>query len=119
MLKAKGVRNESCRPAATDAVNAQLLRGRAMFQSSKIFALKLAVSWALIAAALGVLACASSARLPVSAGTGPHPEIPPPAKALIPLVNVVTAKGWAQGGKPVAADGTAVSAFASGLAHPR
>ncbi|MFY9825502.1 MAG: sorbosone dehydrogenase family protein [Thermoanaerobaculia bacterium] len=84
-----------------------------------MFALKLAVSWALIAAALGVLACASSARLPVSAGTGPHPEIPPPAKALIPLVNVVTAKGWAQGGKPVAADGTAVSAFASGLAHPR
>ncbi|HEX3556306.1 MAG TPA: sorbosone dehydrogenase family protein [Thermoanaerobaculia bacterium] len=73
----------------------------------------------LVAAAGGVLGCASAARLPVSAGTGPHPELPAPDKALIPVVHVVTAKGWPEGGKPVTAAGTAVAAFARGLDHPR
>jgi glucose/arabinose dehydrogenase len=63
--------------------------------------------------------CGSSAKLPVTAGTGPSPTLPPPDKALIPLVNVVTAKGWPQGAKPAAAQGTAVAAFAQGLEHPR
>lgn len=90
-----------------------------MLQALKMPALKPLAGCALLAVSLGVSGCASSARLPVSAGTGSHPEIPPPNKALIPLVNVVTAKGWVQGGKPVAADGTAVAAFAPGLNHPR
>jgi glucose/arabinose dehydrogenase len=34
-------------------------------------------------------------------------------------VNVVTARGWAAGPRPVAAEGTSVGAFAVGLAHPR
>jgi glucose/arabinose dehydrogenase len=63
--------------------------------------------------------CASSAKLSVSAGTGPNPTLPPPNKAPIPLVHVVTAKGWPEGSKPVAAEGTAVAAFARGLDHPR
>ncbi|MEP7010261.1 MAG: sorbosone dehydrogenase family protein [Acidobacteriota bacterium] len=63
--------------------------------------------------------CASSAKLPVSAGTGPNPAIPAPSKSLIPTVNVVTAIGWPEGAKPVAAPGTAVTAFAKGLDHPR
>jgi glucose/arabinose dehydrogenase len=71
------------------------------------------------AAALTAAGCASSARLPVAAGTGPHPEIPPPNKALIPLVHVVTAEGWGKGGKPVAGAGMAVAAFARDLVHPR
>src|SRR6185295_8841567 len=76
--------------------------------------------------ALGVLAivfiqtgCGAAARLPVSAGMGPHPRLPPQDHSLIPLVNVVTAKGWAAGQTPVAAPGTAVTALASGLQHPR
>ncbi len=73
----------------------------------------------LVAAAVGVLGCASAARLPVSAGTGPHPELPAPDKALIPVVHVVTAKGWPEGGKPATAAGTAVAALARGLDHPR
>jgi glucose/arabinose dehydrogenase len=68
---------------------------------------------------LVIAGCASSARLPVSAGTGPHPTLPAPNKALIPVVHVVTARGWPAGTKPVAAPGTAVAAFASGLTHPR
>jgi glucose/arabinose dehydrogenase len=50
---------------------------------------------------------------------GPHPALPPPDHSLIPLVNVVTAKGWAPNQAPVAAEGTTVTAFASGLQHPR
>ena len=63
--------------------------------------------------------CGASARLPVSAGTGPRPQLPPPDTSLIPVVHVVTAKGWAPNQTPVAAPGTAVTALASGLEHPR
>jgi glucose/arabinose dehydrogenase len=73
----------------------------------------------LLAAFAGLAGCASSARLPVAAGTGPEPALPQPDTSLIPLVHVVTAKGWPEGGKPVAAEGTAVAAFARGLDHPR
>ncbi|HYX25946.1 MAG TPA: sorbosone dehydrogenase family protein [Thermoanaerobaculia bacterium] len=84
-----------------------------------MIACQLVQRFLLVAAAVGVLGCASAARLPVSAGTGPHPALPAPDKALIPVVHVVTAKGWPQGGKPVAAAGTAVAALAQGLDHPR
>jgi glucose/arabinose dehydrogenase len=74
----------------------------------------------LLAAAILTLAgCASTSRQPVSAGTGPHPELPPPHKELIPVTHVVTAQGWPEGRTPVAAQGLAVNAFAQGLDHPR
>jgi len=60
-----------------------------------------------------------SAKLPLSAGVGPDPTLPPPNRTLIPTVNIAPAKGWPEGGKPVAAAGTAVAAFATGLDHPR
>jgi glucose/arabinose dehydrogenase len=50
---------------------------------------------------------------------GAHPVLPPPEQALIPIVNVATAKGWAPDATPIAADGLAVRAFARGLDHPR
>jgi glucose/arabinose dehydrogenase len=89
-----------------------------MFQPVKI-AFQLVQRCVLGAAIVGVAGCASSARLPVSAGTGPDPTLPAPDKSLIPLVHVVTAKGWPEGAKPTAAEGTAVGAFAQGLDHPR
>jgi glucose/arabinose dehydrogenase len=64
-------------------------------------------------------ACASAAQLPVSAGFGAQPTLPPPDKSAIPLVKVATARGWPDGQKPVAAEGTTVTAFAQGLQHPR
>src|SRR6185295_1998849 len=73
----------------------------------------------LFAALVFSAACGTAARLPVSAGTGPRPQLPPPDTSLLPLINVVTAKGWPPQAKPVAADGLAVSAFATGLDHPR
>ncbi|MBW8873869.1 MAG: sorbosone dehydrogenase family protein [Acidobacteria bacterium] len=90
-----------------------------MFQPAGRIVFTLVQRCVLVAAAVGVLGCASAARLPVSAGTGPHPELPAPDKALIPVVHVVTAKGWPEGGKPATAAGTAVAALARGLDHPR
>ncbi|HKH49314.1 MAG TPA: sorbosone dehydrogenase family protein [Thermoanaerobaculia bacterium] len=90
-----------------------------MFRSVKRSSLKLVHCCVLIVAAVGIAGCASSARLPVSAGTGPDPNLPPPNTSLIPLVHVVTAKGWPEGDTPEAAEGTAVVAFAQGLDHPR
>lgn len=63
--------------------------------------------------------CGSAARLPVSSGVGPHPELGQPERLLIPTVNVVTAIWWAPGEMPVAAAGMEVVAFARGLQHPR
>jgi glucose/arabinose dehydrogenase len=72
-----------------------------------------------LAASILVAGCGGAARLPVAAGIGPHPVIPPPSVSLIPTVNVVKAKGWGTRGTPVAAAGTRVNAFARGLDHPR
>ncbi len=72
-----------------------------------------------ILAALACTACGSEANLLVERGIGPDPELPKPEKSLIPTVNIAPAVGWADGGRPVAAEGTEVVAFADGLDHPR
>jgi glucose/arabinose dehydrogenase len=72
-----------------------------------------------LAAALTLTACGETARLPESAGIGPSPTLPPPNKTLIPTVHIAPAKGWPEGAKPTPAAGTTVSAYASGLEHPR
>lgn len=64
-------------------------------------------------------ACGEVATLPVEAGMGPTPKLPPPNTTLIPTVNTAKAVGWIAGAQPVAAAGLAVNAFASGLDHPR
>ena len=75
---------------------------------------------ALVAAiTLQLMACASSARLPVSAGTGPSPTLPAPQTSPIPTVKVAKAVGWPADVTPAGAAGTRVTAFASGLDHPR
>ncbi len=71
------------------------------------------------AGALALSACGEIAKLPVSAGTGPQPMLPPPNKTWIPTVNIAPAQGWAAEATPLAATGTSVGAFASGLSHPR
>jgi glucose/arabinose dehydrogenase len=70
-------------------------------------------------AVMTLAGCGGTTRLPVTAGTGVNPALPPPTHSLIPVVNVVTAKGWPEGVTPIAADGTSVSPFARGLEHPR
>jgi len=63
--------------------------------------------------------CGGASRVPVSEGIGPRPELPRPDRSLVPVVNVVTAKGWAPGQTPVAADGALVMPLATNLDHPR
>ena len=72
-----------------------------------------------IALAAGLVACGESSTLQVSDGTGASPKLPEPNKTLIPTVNIAPAIGWPDGGKPVAAQGLQVGAFAEGLDHPR
>jgi glucose/arabinose dehydrogenase len=75
-----------------------------------------------VLALLGVLwlaACGDVAKLPVAAGMGPTPTLPPPVAALIPTVNVASAVGWPAGAAPKAAPGLRVDAFARDLEHPR
>ena len=74
---------------------------------------------ALIAAATALAACGDIARLPLLAGIGPDPTLPPPVETLLPTVNIAPAQGWAGDAKPVGASGTSVNAFATGLDHPR
>jgi glucose/arabinose dehydrogenase len=60
-----------------------------------------------------------TATLPVAAGTGPNPQLPPPHHTLIPTVKIAGVVGWRDGATPVAAPGLSVAAFATGLHHPR
>lgn len=78
---------------------------------------------ALIAAssalALTLIGCGGTARLPVDAGIGPSPQLPPPQASLVPTVHIAKAVGWPDGGRPQAGPGLRVAAFADGLDHPR
>lgn len=65
------------------------------------------------------IGCGGAARLPVSAGMGPSPEVPAPRTSLIPVVSVADAKGWDNGAKPNAMPGLTVTRFADKLNHPR
>lgn len=66
-----------------------------------------------------VAGCGEAAKLPVTAGMGPSPQLPPPQKTLIPTVNVAEPQPWAAGEMPRSAAGTRVTRFAEGLDHPR
>ena len=70
--------------------------------------------------AMACSACAADTPAPAGAvGYGPNPQLPAPESSLIPTVNIAKAVGWPAGGKPQAAAGTQVNAFAEGLDHPR
>src|SRR5438094_3085153 len=73
----------------------------------------------LVAASLCVVSCGGAAKLPLSAGIGSRPVLPPPETSLFPVLLIAPAKGWPAGQKPVAADGLAVAKFADALDHPR
>ena len=68
---------------------------------------------------LGLGGCGDEATLPVEAGMGPNPELPPPVQTFLPTVVLAHAVGWPEGAEPKPAPGLAVNAFATGLDHPR
>jgi len=69
--------------------------------------------------ALPLAACNEQETAAAEQTFGPSPALPAPESSLLPTVNVAKAIGWPAGGKPVAANGMAVNAFATGLDHPR
>jgi glucose/arabinose dehydrogenase len=72
---------------------------------------------AVLSLALG--ACAERAELPIEAGYGPAPTLPPPERSLLPTLEIAPAQGWPEGAAPRAAPGLAVNAYATGFDHPR
>ena len=68
---------------------------------------------------MSLSACSDLAKLPVEAGYGSTPTLPPPSQSFIPTVNIAPAKGWNVNDKPIAVAGMRVGAFAVGLEHPR
>ena len=68
---------------------------------------------------LALSGCGEEATLPVEAGMGPNPDLPPPVKTLFPTVVIAEATGWPEGAAPIPAEGLSVKAFATGLDHPR
>ena len=82
--------------------------------------LRLSTGTFLIACLVVTLAaCGEVARLPISAGIGTQPTLPPANRSLIPTVNIAPVRPWANGAMPTATPGTQVAAFASDLDHPR
>jgi glucose/arabinose dehydrogenase len=69
--------------------------------------------------AIALAGCGDTATLPISAGMGPTPRLPPPHETLLPTVHIAPAQGWSDGARPIAGNGLAVSAYATGLDHPR
>ena len=72
-----------------------------------------------VALCVAVGACADSSQMAPSLGMGTTPQLPAPAHSLVPTVAIAPAVGWPEGGKPTAAPGLAVNAYATGLDHPR
>jgi glucose/arabinose dehydrogenase len=82
--------------------------------------MKFAPAGFLVACLILPTACSSAGEDSAHASdTGPTPALPAPDKRLIPIVDIAPAVGWPSGAAPVASEGLQVSAFASGLDHPR
>lgn len=66
-----------------------------------------------------LVACGDTATLPIEAGYGPNPVLPPPAPTLITTVKIAPASPWPGGAMPTPAPGFAVQPYAIELDHPR
>ena len=84
------------------------------------FPLGIAASAFVASAALVTLsACAEVALLPEAQTQGPSPKFGEVQHTLSPTLHIADAQGWPAGAMPKAHDGWRVTAFASGLSHPR
>jgi glucose/arabinose dehydrogenase len=75
--------------------------------------------WILSLSLAALAGCSDTARLPESATVGARPQLPPPAKSLLPTVHIAPAQGWPAGAQPQAPAGFRVTALQRGLEHPR
>jgi glucose/arabinose dehydrogenase len=80
---------------------------------------KLLINGCIAALTLPLAACNEQATVASGQDFGPSPTLVAPKQSMIPTINVAKATSWPEGGKPTAANGMMVSAFATGLQHPR
>ncbi|HET9907002.1 MAG TPA: hypothetical protein VFQ23_10185, partial [Anaerolineales bacterium] len=85
----------------------------------KLTSLNLLARLGLLVVLVAVLAACGGESLDPSSGYGPNPVLPTPQQSIIPVLNPPNAIGWDNGDAPLAAEGLTVTAFASGLDHPR
>ena len=83
------------------------------------FSILCAVAIAAMIGAYFIVIRSNVANLPAGADEGPSPILPAPTRTFIPTVNIAPARAWPAGTKPIAASGLMVTAYASGLVHPR
>lgn len=69
--------------------------------------------------AISLSGCGERSNVPEHETYGANPALPQPTKSSIPTVNIAPATGWPAGAQPTAAAGLSVTAFATGLTHPR
>jgi len=75
--------------------------------------------FALLTCLFAATACAERSPLTREQTVGPDPVLPAPSSAAIPTIHVAPAKGWPTETKPTSPEGRNVTAFATGLEHPR
>lgn len=87
----------------------------------RVFGTHMAAIFKVIALALtlGLAACGDSAKVAEDATVGASPTLPEPTQTTFPTLKIATATGWPEGARPNPAPGLAVTAFATGLNHPR
>jgi glucose/arabinose dehydrogenase len=66
-----------------------------------------------------LLGCAGTATLPNQFGPGSSVPLPEPQQKLLPTLYIAPAEGWPSGKRPTPAPGFSVTAYATGLVHPR
>src|SRR6185369_5715385 len=74
---------------------------------------------AIVTCLFAATACAEPSQLTPAQTVGPDPVLPAPSSTPIPTMHVAPAKGWPTGTKPKSPEGRSVTAFATGLEHPR
>ncbi|MFL6570608.1 MAG: PQQ-dependent sugar dehydrogenase [Burkholderiales bacterium] len=74
---------------------------------------------AVVTCLFAATACAERSQLTPEQTVGSDPVLPAPSSTPIPTMHVAPAKGWPTGAKPASPEGRNVTAFATGLEHPR
>ena len=90
-----------------------------MIANVRLAICKQAMNIGVLSGLVMLTACGEMAKQPISSGIGLNPILLTPNKTLIPTIHIAPAIGWPDMAIPIAAAGTRVSAFASGLDHPR
>jgi glucose/arabinose dehydrogenase len=77
------------------------------------------VGAALVAAALQLAACGGGQDIDKATQYGPNPNLPEPARGLLPHMNVPKVVGWSGDETPSVPQGFRIEAIAKGLSNPR